>query len=59
MTLTLNTASGVLHRSRRCAGRDTRFHYVFRLETEDNEELIGFLGIRYERFCLKCWDRRS
>lgn len=26
MTLTLNTVSGVLHRSPRCAGRDERWH---------------------------------
>lgn len=53
MILTLNTESGVLHRSKHCAGRDDRFHYVFYLEWP--EELVGFIGLRFERLCRKCY----
>lgn len=50
--LTLNTVSGVLHLSPRCAGQDTRFHYVFSLAP--GEELLGFLYYRFTGLCQKC-----
>lgn len=52
MELTLNTTSGVLHLRRRCAGRDTRFHYRVRLS--EGEELLGFLYFRFTGLCRKC-----
>lgn len=56
MTLTLNTASGVLHRSPRCAGRDTRFHVTVLEPTA--EEIIGYQwlvgAVRVDHRCRKC-----
>jgi len=52
MELTLNTTSGVLHSSARCAGQDTRFHYHFTLA--DGEKLLGFMYYRLTGLCQKC-----
>ena len=52
IALTLNTASGILHLSQRCAGRDTRFHYRF--TAPEGEALLGFLYMPFKGLCRKC-----
>lgn len=50
--LTLNTASGVLHSSARCAGQDRRFHHAVVLLP--GEQLVGFMYYRFTGLCRKC-----
>lgn len=50
--LTLNTLSGVLHSSARCAGQDRRFHHAVVLVP--GEQLVGFMYYRFTGLCRKC-----
>lgn len=57
MTLTLNTTSGVLHRSARCAGQDTRWHVP--IHEHNGEKVVAILQSVYGTHeirarCRKC-----